>query len=671
MNESPFNVVKAQLPITRAIQYATGQEPAVVTRGTKHLIRCPFDDHFDKEPSCQLDGNKFTCWSHPGGKLSGSVIDFLMRYSNEDKKASAQRAYSWLGLEWPQNGDGKKSAKHQPNPTTKAAPADKKAKDNWTYADRAAQPADKEGLDCEKATCAAFYEYKTPKGKPHMMVFRHYDSKGNRWFVQWTWNGKYYVSGCPEDTSKYLYGIDTINTSPPNVIYLVEGEKDVDNLAKLGLMATTWPMGAASLKPFCEKWDILSPLKGWDVYFIPDNDDGGELAFNDSLQFLFGRVDNLFKVKLPGLPHKGDASDFLEINKDQPNLKELFLEHVHRSEIFVPKPETPNLIGSAKTWISIAKSRPPRIDIVQGLIPKGLTLIGGKKSARKSTLCQNIALSVAQGVKALGYFETTQGTALHGSFEDDDRSWAERLEKMLTNEHGGVDRPPEKLFFVPRLDPLGRGLEKRIESFKNDYPDLNLVFLDIFTKILGDKRKILKGSQSGGYHEIYDIVTPLRDLALKLEIAIVLTHHLKKSESEDEFDDFLGTSGLADAADNIIIIKRAIGQKYDNRLSFRGRFVYNEKPLALRFNAPMWTLSVIGEIGDLQLSQTEQAVIDFLVSNNKPTKLDELSEHCGAEKNNKAFLQTVLRLTKKGLITKCLQKGYYQATPSQALQDGM
>ena len=50
-------------------------------------------------------------------------------------------------------------------------------------------------------------------------------------------------------------------------VFVCEGEKDCDNMAKLGYVATTNPMGAG-------KWhagDYTPSLKGADLYIIPDN----------------------------------------------------------------------------------------------------------------------------------------------------------------------------------------------------------------------------------------------------------------------------------------------------------------------------------------------------------------------------------------------------------------
>jgi DNA primase len=54
------------------------------------------------------------------------------------------------------------------------------------------------------------------------------------------------------------------------VVVLVEGEKDADNVAKLGICATTAPNGAKSWKPEFSTWFTAKK-----VFIIPDSDKPG------------------------------------------------------------------------------------------------------------------------------------------------------------------------------------------------------------------------------------------------------------------------------------------------------------------------------------------------------------------------------------------------------------
>ena len=88
-------------------------------------------------------------------------------------------------------------------------------------------------------------------------------------------------------------------------VFIPEGERDVDNLAKLGLAATTNSGGAG-------KWqDSLSVhLAAADVVILPDM---MILAGSTRTrcQITPGIAKSIKVVELPGLPDKGDVSDWL------------------------------------------------------------------------------------------------------------------------------------------------------------------------------------------------------------------------------------------------------------------------------------------------------------------------------------------------------------------------
>lgn len=95
-------------------------------------------------------------------------------------------------------------------------------------------------------------------------------------------------------------------------IYIVEGEKDADNLMGLGLVATTCAMGAG-------KWhaEHSDCLKGADVCILPDNDAPGHEHAAQVVRQLHGiaksvRVLDIAKA-CPKLPEKGDISDMIEL----------------------------------------------------------------------------------------------------------------------------------------------------------------------------------------------------------------------------------------------------------------------------------------------------------------------------------------------------------------------
>ncbi len=103
-----------------------------------------------------------------------------------------------------------------------------------------------------------------------------------------------------------------------STVYIAEGEKDVDNLWKLGFPATCNPMGAG-------KWrqDFGIHFRGKKVAIFPDNDTPGENHGRDVARHLFPVAEALKIVNLPNLPLKGDVSDWIQAGGSKAELARL------------------------------------------------------------------------------------------------------------------------------------------------------------------------------------------------------------------------------------------------------------------------------------------------------------------------------------------------------------
>jgi hypothetical protein len=98
-------------------------------------------------------------------------------------------------------------------------------------------------------------------------------------------------------------------------VFVVEGEKDADRLVKLGLVATTNAMGAG-------KWrsEYGESLRGRHVVILPDNDDPGRQHAQAVAVALHGTAASIKTIEFPGLPPKGDVSDWLDAGGSKENL---------------------------------------------------------------------------------------------------------------------------------------------------------------------------------------------------------------------------------------------------------------------------------------------------------------------------------------------------------------
>jgi hypothetical protein len=114
-----------------------------------------------------------------------------------------------------------------------------------------------------------------------------------------------------------LYRLPELLSAMPGSAFVCEGEKDCDNIHKLGLTATCNAGGAAEhkdpAKPYRGKWHPAwsEHLRGRAVVILPDNDAPGEAHANDVARKLSGIAASIKVLKLPDLPPKGDVSDWI------------------------------------------------------------------------------------------------------------------------------------------------------------------------------------------------------------------------------------------------------------------------------------------------------------------------------------------------------------------------
>jgi 5S rRNA maturation endonuclease (ribonuclease M5) len=110
---------------------------------------------------------------------------------------------------------------------------------------------------------------------------------------------------------RVLFGLpELLAADPAETVWICEGEKDVDRLRALGLVATTSPQGA-------DKWHLVddAPLAGRHVVILPDLDEPGRKHAQRVAQSLVGKAASTRILELPitdpGKDRK-DVSDWLD-----------------------------------------------------------------------------------------------------------------------------------------------------------------------------------------------------------------------------------------------------------------------------------------------------------------------------------------------------------------------
>jgi len=164
-----------------------------------------------------------------------------------------------------------------------------------------------------KPTLVKTYDYRTADGELQFQVLR-YEPKtfrqrrpdGNGW--AWSVKG---IEQVPYRLPELLAQADA-------TVYVVEGEKDADNMAQIGLVATCNAGGAG-------KWHNTHAkhLKGRHVVILPDQDKAGRDHAQKVAKTLDGIAEIVSILELPGLPGKGDVTDWLNAGGTAEQLMEL------------------------------------------------------------------------------------------------------------------------------------------------------------------------------------------------------------------------------------------------------------------------------------------------------------------------------------------------------------
>jgi hypothetical protein len=150
-----------------------------------------------------------------------------------------------------------------------------------------------------------FGKVRNPPGAKMKCWFCHPDGKGG-------WAKK-----LGDADASILYRIDEVadEIEAGREICVVEGEKDADNLWRIGIPATCSAHGATG----ATKWKAAysEQLRGADIVVFNDNDPAGYELADTACKLSLGVAKRVRRLDLkndwPQIPHKGDVSDWLAV----------------------------------------------------------------------------------------------------------------------------------------------------------------------------------------------------------------------------------------------------------------------------------------------------------------------------------------------------------------------
>ena len=349
------------------------------------------------------------------------------------------------------------------------------------------------------------------KGDPIAKKYPYYDENGRilyyvcrttaKQFPPQTPDGKFRLNG----SRRVLYRLPELLKSTEQV-FLVEGEKDVDNLRSLGLTSTTNMGGAKAWRK-----EYTNSLHGRDIVILPDNDDAGHKWGKAVEYFLKGVAKTVKVVELPDLKETQDVSDWL----DNGGTKEKLLEIV--------KQTGKSNIKLSLTPISEVESEEIEWFWHNKIPDNAFTIISGDPGVSKSFLTVFMAAHVTTGTAwpDCPDIPVEKGSVVLFSEEDHPA----KIIKPRLEAHGAdvskvfiIDGDSTKEVF---------DLTKHLKWLENQFemaPNFRMVVLDPVTAYLGD---INENSNT----DVRSVLSPLAALAAKHGVTIIgINHHNKRQD---------------------------------------------------------------------------------------------------------------------------------------------
>lgn len=283
---------------------------------------------------------------------------------------------------------------------------------------------------------------------------------------------------------------------------------------------------------------------------------------------------------------------------------------------------------------------PPLKWVVPGLIPEGMTLLIGKPKMRKSWLAQGVGIAVASGGHVLGSIPVEQGDVLYLALEDGTRRLKSRQRKLLGS--GPASKRIAYLTAAPRIDD---GCIELIDEWARTRADARLVVVDVFAKV----RPAAGGRNM--YDEDYAAVGPLQQLAARRGLAVVVVHHMNRSDADDVFDLINGSNGIGGAADGVLALVYERGQQ-DATLKISGRDIEDDAALKLRWDHTTAQWILLGKAEEVEANEARREILELLRSEKRPLTPRLTAELLGKMemKEYAAIKQLMYRMGKDGVL---------------------
>lgn len=393
------------------------------------------------------------------------------------------------------------------------------------------------------ASPAAIYDYADENGEILFQVERRDGHK----FLQRKPDGTYKVRG----VRQVPYRLPDLLARPDDPVFVVEGEKDADNMHAAGLLATCNAGGAGKWRDHHAQF-----LKGRDVVILPDNDEPGRDHADKVRESLQGIARSVRVLELPGLPDKGDVSDWLAAGGTAEALVAM-LPEVDAE----PPSRVERLVGALVPFsdeeLEAAKQPHPHAfsDGERGLFPVGeVTVVAAPGREGKTYAVDAIVRAYALGIEVAGLTPQPDRKVVIHSAEDDRDQYARKV-LAGTCELGRADaaRVRERVL-VPDLNDPGLSAFQTLVAVHDRQP-VESSAVDAMAEALAgqgigllvfETASTLSEAEEGN-REFRILIRALRKVARAINAAAVLVHHTSQAAANNLPDLNISTADIRGA----------------------------------------------------------------------------------------------------------------------------
>lgn len=421
----------------------------------------------------------------------------------------------------------------------------------------------------------ATYVYEDEAGKPVLRVNRHEPKTFRQWRpaqagddpsrIRDGWFPSF--KGCRHVPYRLPEMMEDIAAG--YAIYVVEGEKDVDNLRAIGVPATCNAGGAG-------KWpdELTEHFRDADVILLPDNDPQAENSRGEPLwhedgrpqlpgqdhadqvgSHLHGVARSVRFLHLPDLPPKGDASDWLAAGGTAEALYDL-VERQGRAwappfsvNIAPPKPFTSRF--GAVPWRDLDLPGAQHEWLIKGLLARGeIGMLAGPMQSGKSFLAIDLAMCVARGIDWMGR-RVLRGGVVYQAGESARGVRRKRLPAYRL--HHGLTAADELPFVL---------LQSPVDLYASDDPTEALIAecrhwagtfgFPLELLVIDTWSAATPGANENASEDVSRVLARCARIARELNCAILLVHHMNAGGDKPR-----GHTSIPANLDAVVTVKKA------------------------------------------------------------------------------------------------------------------